>query len=108
MDLNKFKNKKVLVTGHTGFKGSWLCSWLSSLGSKVIGISDEIPTNPAHYNLIKENINQDYRIDIKNSEKIFSIIKNNKPHFIFHLAAQPIVLESYNNPLKTFYFKPKQ
>lgn len=103
MNLNTFKNKVVLVTGHTGFKGSWLSVWLSQLGAKIIGISDRVPTDPAHYELIKGCIDQDYRVDVKNTEPVFDVIGDVKPHFIFHLAAQPIVLESYNNPLNTFY-----
>jgi CDP-glucose 4,6-dehydratase len=62
-----FKNKKVLVTGHTGFKGSWLTSWLVLLGAKVIGISINIPTNPSHFQTIKlKNKINHKRIDIKN------------------------------------------
>tara|TARA_Y100000590_G_scaffold467595_1_gene647025 strand:+ start:533 stop:1624 length:1092 start_codon:yes stop_codon:yes gene_type:complete len=97
-----FNNKSILVTGHTGFKGSWLCAWLAQLGGKVIGISDRVPTKPSHYELIKKNIDNEYRIDIRDSDSMFDIINTIKPHFIFHLAAQPIVLESYNDPLKTF------
>ena len=97
-----FNNKAVLVTGHTGFKGSWLSAWLSQLGANIIGLSDRVPTNPAHYDYIKECIDQDHRIDVRDTESIFSIINEVKPHFIFHLAAQPIVLASYQEPLITF------
>jgi len=100
--FNIYKDKKILITGHTGFKGSWLSAWLSKLGAKVIGLSDSVPTEPAHYNLIKENLESDLRIDVKDAESIFSIINEIQPSFLFHLAAQPIVLESYNNPLNTF------
>ena len=102
MNLNIFKNKTVLVTGHTGFKGSWLSAWLSKLGAKVIGLSDRVPTELAHYNLIKEKLEKDLRIDVKDAELIFSIIDEIQPSFLFHLAAQPLVLESYKNPLNTF------
>jgi len=102
MDTNMFKNKSILITGHTGFKGSWLSAWLSKLGAKVIGLSDRVPTEPAHYNLIKDNLESDLRIDVKDAESIFSIINEIQPSFLFHLAAQPIVLESYKNPLNTF------
>lgn len=98
-----FSNKNVLVTGHTGFKGSWLSAWLNELGANVIGLAIDIPTNPSHYDLVKEKLTKDYRIDIKDSSAIFSIIQEIKPDYIFHLAAQPIVLESYKDPLKTFY-----
>ena len=66
MKLSIYKNKKVLVTGHTGFKGSWLSLWLSLLGAKVIGVSNKIPSDPSHYELI--NIFQDEKIIIRDSE----------------------------------------
>ena len=97
-----FENKIVLITGHTGFKGSWLSSWLSQLGANVIGLSDRIPTNPSHFSLIKDLIKEDHRIDIKDAQSITNIVEDIKPNFVFHLAAQPIVFESYNNPLNTF------
>jgi len=97
-----FRDKKILVTGHTGFKGSWLSAWLSELGGKVIGVSNKVPTSPAHYDLINNEFYDDRRIDIKDINAIFSIIEEIKPRFVFHLAAQPIVLESYENPINTF------
>ena len=97
-----FKNKTILVTGHTGFKGSWLSAWLVQLGANVIGVSDRIPTDPAHYDMIKDCMTQDHQINIIEPELISSIIADVKPQFIFHLAAQPIVLESYKKPLHTF------
>ena len=100
--MNIFQNKHVLITGHTGFKGSWLSAWLSQLGAKVIGLSDRIPTEPAHYELIKSNIVNDFRIDIKDAEVVYNTIHEAMPDFVFHLAAQPIVLESYEDPLYTF------
>jgi len=100
--FNFYKDMKILITGHTGFKGSWLSAWLSQLGAKVIGLSDRVPTEPAHYNFIREKIDSDLRIDVKDADAVFSIINEMQPDFVFHLAAQPIVLESYNNPLNTF------
>jgi len=97
-----FNTKTVLVTGHTGFKGSWLSSWLSKLGAKVIGLSDRVPTEPAHYELIKGNLVTDIRIDVKNAEAVYSTLNDIQPDFVFHLAAQPIVLDSYEDPLNTF------
>ena len=102
MNTKFLNNKIVLVTGHTGFKGSWLSAWLTHLDAKVIGLSDKVPTEPAHYNLIKGNLQRDLRIDIKDPEAVFSIMNDIQPDFVFHLAAQPIVLESYTNPLNTF------
>ena len=100
--MNLFSNKTVLITGHTGFKGSWLSAWLSQFGANVIGLSDRIPTDPNHYELIKSCLSEDHRIDVKDTESVSNIIQNVKPQFIFHLAAQPIVLEAYESPLNTF------
>lgn len=102
MFQSEFKDKKILVTGHTGFKGSWLSTWLSQLGSKVIGLSDRVPTEPAHYELIKSNIVNDLRIDIKDATAVYNVMNKTTPDFVFHLAAQPIVLDSYKDPLNTF------
>ena len=97
-----YKDMKILITGHTGFKGSWLSTWLSQLGAKVIGLSDKVPTEPAHYNFIRESLDSDLRIDVKDADAVFSTINEIQPDFVFHLAAQPLVLESYKNPLNTF------
>jgi len=99
---NQFKNKKVLITGHTGFKGSWLVAWLNMLGAEVLALSKDVPTKPAHYDLIKNSLNNDLRLDITNYEKISKTIVDYKPDFLFHLAAQPIVLTSYEDPFLTF------
>ena len=97
-----FKNKKVIITGHTGFKGSWLSLWMSMLGAEVSGISISIPTNPSHFELLNLKIKNDIRVDIYNSKKIEDIISRIKPDYVFHLAAQPLVALSYQNPLETF------
>ena len=99
---NLFKNKKVLITGHTGFKGSWLSLWLSTLGAKVYGISNNIPTNPSHFKLLEINFTEDFRFDISNTNKTLDSISNIKPDYIFHLAAQPLVSESFKDPIYTF------
>lgn len=98
-----YKNKKVLVTGNTGFKGSWLTIWLLKLGAKVYGISKDIPTNPSMFEELKlsEKINH-YTKDVRNLEDVKSIINNVKPDFVFHLAAQPLVSVSYIDPIETF------
>ncbi len=97
-----FYKKTILITGHTGFKGSWLSNWLRIMGGEIIGVSNGVPTKPSHYELNNEKLTEDFNVDICNSQKISSIISDHKPDFIFHLAAQPIVLESYSNPLNTF------
>lgn len=91
-----YKNKKVLVTGHTGFKGSWLTVWLLKLGANVVGISKDIPTSPSMFEeLGLENKIKHYFEDIRNLDEIKKIIKDENPDFLFHLAAQPIVSTSY-------------
>ncbi|HOW58277.1 MAG TPA: CDP-glucose 4,6-dehydratase [Candidatus Omnitrophota bacterium] len=96
-----YKNKKILVTGHTGFKGSWLCFWLSKLGAQICGYSLQAPTNPAHYHLIgfpHHNIIGDIR-DVSHVEQV---CHDFSPDFVFHLAAHSLVRSSYENPLETF------
>ena len=98
-----FKNKKVLITGHTGFKGSWLALWLSMSGAKVMGISNKIITNPSNFKAIKlKNEIISKNVDIRNLKKTrFNIIKF-QPDFIFHLAAQSLVKKSYEDPIYTY------
>ena len=98
-----FKNKKILITGHTGFKGSWLTFWLHTLGAKVTGISIDVPSSPSHFDVInlKKKINHK-KIDIRNLSKLKKAILKLKPDFVFHLAAQAIVKTSYSNPIYTW------
>jgi CDP-glucose 4,6-dehydratase len=99
---NVYKNKKVLVTGHTGFKGSWLVSWLLKLGANVVGISKDIPTNPSMFEELNlHNKIKHYQKDIRNLEEVFNIIAMEAPDFLFHMAAQPIVSVSYSEPIET-------
>tara|TARA_A100001388_G_C28746004_1_gene489511 strand:- start:425 stop:1519 length:1095 start_codon:yes stop_codon:yes gene_type:complete len=98
-----YKNKTVIVTGLTGFKGSWLALWLLKLGAKVIGISLDPPSKPSHFISLNlwQNI-EDIRLDIKEYEKVDKIFKKYKPDFVFHLAAQAIVSKSYINSISTW------
>ena len=100
---NFFKNKKVIITGHTGFKGSWLTLWLQKLGAKILGISLGEPTYPCHFKMLnlEKKINSK-KIDIRNLILLKKTIKNFKPDFIFHLAAQSLVKKSYLNPIDTW------
>ena len=94
-ELKLFRNKKVLITGHNGFKGSWLTIWFSLLGARVIGISlrDKNPNN--HLNLVKRDIKiKSYYFDIRNKSKLENVILKEKPDYIFHLAAQSLVYKS--------------
>ena len=103
MKKNFWKNKKVFITGHTGFKGSWLTLVLHSLGAKIAGYSLNPITNPNFFdnlNLDKYLV-KDYRQDINDFKKLNKAIKNFKPSIIFHLAAQSSVLVSYQEPKKT-------
>ena len=102
MFKKQFKNKKVLITGHTGFKGSWLSFWLIKLGANIVGVSKDIPTNPSLFESLelKKKIKH-YQFDLVSQEKIRDVIKDEKPDFIFHLAAQALVSVSYENSIET-------
>ena len=98
-----FRNKKVLITGHTGFKGSWLSLWLNISGAKVYGISNNYKsteTNIKNFRL-KKNV-KNFNIDIRNFVKLNKIITKIKPDFIFHFAAQSLVGKSFKNPIYNF------
>ena len=100
----KFGGKTVLITGHTGFKGSWLTAWLLELGAKVAGISDGIPTTPAHFTVAElEKHVRHITVDIRDSKAVENVIVETQPDFVFHLAAQPLVRRSYADPLTTFH-----
>jgi len=105
MDLfnNIYKNKKILVTGDTGFKGSWLCIWLNELGADVYGYALPPLTNQDNFvttNLASQIHHTDG--DIRDNKKFTEYVQQIKPEIIFHLAAQPLVIQSYNNPHYNF------
>ena len=103
MNSQFWKNKKVLVTGHTGFKGSWLSLWLQKLDADVIGFSKSIPTKPSLYQLAHVEDGMESIIgDIKNLKEITKIIQKHKPEIIIHMAAQSLVQESYKDPIETY------
>ena len=100
---NIYNGKTVLVTGHTGFKGSWLCLWLKKLGAEVIGIGLDPISEKTFFSINKINeIIVDKRFDIGDLEKLKEVVDNYKPDFVFHLAAQAIVRRSYINPIETW------
>ena len=100
--INVFHGKTVLITGHTGFKGSWLSLWLNHLGANVVGLASGIPTSPSHFSAIGlEHLLDDHRIDITDVKLVKNLIDDVKPDFIFHLAAQALVRPSHKDPLQT-------
>jgi len=103
MNADFWKNKKVLITGHTGFKGSWLCTWLQFLNAEVCGYSLDAPTTPNNFTESKVS-SQMLSIldDTRNRDAIFRIVNTFQPEIIFHLAAQPLVIESYKDPFTTY------
>lgn len=103
MFQDRYKGKRVLVTGHTGFKGSWLCEWLLRLGADVAGFSDTVPSQPAHFDTLdlKGRI-RDLRGDVRNRAAVLEAVKSFRPQVIFHLAAQALVRPSYVDPAATF------
>ncbi|MGE0268323.1 MAG: CDP-glucose 4,6-dehydratase [Candidatus Omnitrophota bacterium] len=103
MFLKNYRGKRVLVTGHTGFKGSWLSLWLLELGAKVAGFSKYLPSKPCAFEAMELGQRlQDFKGDVRNFDEVEAIFKEFKPQIVFHLAAQPIVRESYNEPKLTF------
>lgn len=98
-----YQGKKVFVTGHTGFKGTWLGLWLQKLGAQVYGYSLAPSSTPNHFSLIQEHNNiHSYTADINDLPKLQSTLQEVEPDIIFHLAAQPLVRESYRDPQYTF------
>ena len=103
MNTNFWKNRKVLITGHTGFKGSWLSLWLQHLGAEVVGVSLDPPTVPSLYKQAKiESGMVSLYEDIRNGKAVKKIFKKHRPEIVFHLAAQSLVRYSYRNPVETY------
>ena len=98
--LNK---KKIIITGHTGFKGSWLTLWCILSGAKVYGISNSITSNPSHFKELKLNRRiSSFNININNFKKLNKVFKKIQPDYVFHLAAQSLVTKSFEKPIETF------
>jgi len=99
-----WKDKKVFVTGHTGFKGGWLTLWLSQMGAEVAGYAKEPPTEPSFFDAVEleKKISQSIIADIRDYDYLKKSIRQFQPEIVFHLAAQPLVKESYVRPLETF------
>lgn len=99
-----YRGKRVLVTGHTGFKGSWLSIWLHELGAEVIGVAQDPFTERDNFVLsgIGQRIKTDIRANIRDGERIKEIFRQYQPEIVFHLAAQPLVRLSYDIPVETY------
>ena len=103
LDLSFYKNKKVLITGHTGFKGTWLTKILINAGANVLGYSLEAPTNPSLFKLSKIESQMTSIIgDVRDYKHLKEVFDEFQPEIVMHLAAQPIVRDSYKNPLYTY------
>lgn len=98
-----YQGKVVFITGHTGFKGAWLCEWLLSLGSEVVGYALEPPTTPALFTELglHRRVVADIRKDVRSLEDLQGALQQYKPDFVFHLAAQPVVRLSFDEPFDT-------
>ena len=98
-----WNGKKVLLTGHTGFKGSWLSLWLKKLGVELIGYSKDMPSTPSHFELARVSENMISILgDIKDIDNLKKIMTEHKPEIVIHMAAQSLVRKSYENPIDTF------
>ena len=100
---NAYTGRRVLVTGHTGFKGAWLALWLQHLGAEVAGYSDGIPTDPSVFHLLGMKDRLSHHLgDIRDRQRLAEVLDAFRPQSIFHLAAQPLVLRSLDDPVSTF------
>lgn len=99
--LSAYAGRRVLVTGHTGFKGGWLCAWLDRLGAQVTGYSDALPSTPCQFEVLNLALD-DRRGDIADRAAVQAAVEEARPEIVFHLAAQPIVRLAYDDPIATY------
>lgn len=98
---NSYRGRRVLITGHTGFKGSWLALWLSELGARVTGMALDVPSHPAHWDVLSLPC-EDVRLDVRDYPALLAQLERTRPEVVFHLAAQSLVRRSYRRPLETW------
>ena len=104
-----WENKKVLITGHNGFKGSWMTLWLSEFNADISGISITPVYSPTLFDQLELEKKIDHNLlDIRKAEELLKLVRHIEPDVVFHLAAQPLVLESYSKPLETWETNVKQ
>ena len=96
-----YRGRRVLLTGHTGFKGSWLALWLQSLGARVTGVALPPEARPSHWNQLQLNM-PSHEVDIRDSAALHASVQDTRPDIVFHLAAQSLVRQSYQDPLQTW------
>jgi len=98
-----WQGKRVFLTGHTGFKGSWLALWLGRLGAEVTGYALAPPTDPALFDLLdlQDRLVTHHQADIRDAERLRQVVRETQPEIVFHLAAQPLVRASYRSPIET-------
>lgn len=101
MFSDAYRSRRVLLTGHTGFKGSWLALWLQALGAKVTGVALAPETRPNHWDLLELDMDS-HALDIRDAVALLAVVREAKPEVVFHLAAQPLVRKSYQDPLQTW------
>ncbi|MDR0865189.1 MAG: CDP-glucose 4,6-dehydratase [Candidatus Symbiothrix sp.] len=103
VDLEIYKGKKVFLTGHTGFKGSWMCILLNQLGAKIYGYALHPPTQPSLYEVAKvDELVTSYIADIRDYDALYAALSEVQPDIVIHMAAQPLVRDSYKNPIDTY------
>lgn len=103
IDKSFYKGKKILVTGHTGFKGSWMCQMLLMAGADVVGVALEPPTTPSLFQLCGLSKHMEsMKGDVRDLNSLKSIFSEKKPEIVIHMAAQPLVREGYKVPVYTY------